>query len=203
MRPPNGKVSDIIKQYEKRLVVYPEKSPRQFFLCPVGPVGSGKTTVARPLAERMHLVLVSSDEIRKILKEKGCGYEKVKDIALSVIEKLAKQGESVVYDADCSNPETKRRMEELASKFKIKLIWIRINPPEEFIIDKLKNFRHTWLFRDSDEAIRNYYASKVRHEKLEKADLKFLYEFDTSKDDLPKQLEEAIALIQSETSSEA
>ncbi|MDE1944098.1 MAG: hypothetical protein KGH97_01205 [Patescibacteria group bacterium] len=48
--------------------------PRQVFLAPVGRVGAGKTTVVKPLAERLGLVRISSDEIRKLLKERGLGY---------------------------------------------------------------------------------------------------------------------------------
>lgn len=178
---------EVAKEYEKT-VVMPEQKGKQFLLCSVGLVGAGKTTVLKPLAEKFGLVRISTDEIRKILKEKGYGYKAAESIALSVGEKYARQGHGIAIDADCSRAEKRREIEEVARKINIPVIWIHVNPPEEFIINKLKNYPHTWLFKDAEQAIQNYYARKPLHEKL---DFDFTYTFDTSRSDLGKQIDEA------------
>jgi predicted kinase len=95
-------------------------------------------------------------------------------------------------DADCVRQEKTKKIEELAAKLKIPIIWIHINPPEEFILNKLKNFQHTWLFKDAEDAIRNYEVRKQLHKNLHSD---FAYTFDPSRSDLTDQIEEAISII--------
>ena len=73
------------------------------------------------------------------------------------------------------------------------MFWIHINPPEEFIINKLKNYKHTWLFKNAEQAIENHKTSKDKHHKI--INFPFIYTFDASRDDLDEQIEEAIAVI--------
>ena len=58
----------LIDDIEKNIVI-PEPKGEKFLLCPVGIIGAGKTTVVKPLAEKLGLVRISNDEIRKTLKE--------------------------------------------------------------------------------------------------------------------------------------
>lgn len=182
---------EVAKEYEQTIAI-PEQKGKQFFLCPVGLVGAGKTTVLKPLAEKFGLVRISTDEIRKMLKERGYGYKAAESIALAVGEKYARQGYGIAIDADCARPDKKLEIEEVAKKLNVPLIWIHINPPEEFIINKLKNYPHTWLFKDAEHALQNYYARKPLHEKL---DFDFTYTFDTSRSDIGKQIDEAAEKI--------
>ena len=50
---PKAEFKKILEEYRKNTVVYKQKPARQFFLCPVGLVGAGKTTVLKPIAERL------------------------------------------------------------------------------------------------------------------------------------------------------
>lgn len=182
---------EVIKEYEK-MVVVPKEKGKQFFLCPVGLVGAGKTTVLRPLAERFGLVRISTDEIRKILKERGEDFGGAEEAALKIGEKYARQGYGIAIDADCVRTDKRERIEKMAAELKVPVVYVHINPPEEFIINKLKNYPHTWLFRDAEHALQNYYARKPLHEKL---DLDFIHTFDTSRSDLDKQIDEAAEKI--------
>jgi predicted kinase len=190
---PEAEVRNILHKYRNSLVVYEKKSVRQFFLCPIGLVGAGKTTVLKPLAEQLQAVRVSTDEIRKILKDKGYNYDFAREIAQKIIEDFAKGGYSVAIDADCVNK--KDDIEKLAKKVGAKIIWLHINPPEEFIINKLRNFKNGWLVEDNEEMIRNYFERKPLHQKL---DFSFLYVFDTSKNNLKEQIKEVEGLIKGE-----
>ncbi|MBM2817690.1 MAG: hypothetical protein HW401_280 [Parcubacteria group bacterium] len=158
----------IIREYEKILEIPENKPKEKIMVCPIGIVGSGKTTVVKPLSESLSLLIISSDEIRKFLKKNGCGYDLAGEIAFDLAEKY------------------------IEKKYKIKIFWIHINPPEEFIINKLKNYKHTWLFRDADQAIENYKSSKANHQNI---NFPFIYTFDTSRNDLGEQIKEAISII--------
>lgn len=52
------------REYEESLVIPTTKSCPQWMLMPVGLVGAGKTTVVKPLARRLGLIRMSTDEVR-------------------------------------------------------------------------------------------------------------------------------------------
>lgn len=183
---------EALKRYEETLEIPPRKLKRQIIVCPIGTVGSGKTSVIKPLSKKLSLLRISNDDIRKLLKENGCGYDSVRKLAYRLALKYIAKGFSIAIDGDCNSREAQRHMQELRRKYGIKVFWLHINPPEAFIIHKLKNYKHTWLFKDADEAIRNYYSSKATHENL---NFPFVYVFDPSRDDLNKQIEEAATVI--------
>jgi predicted kinase len=172
-----------------------EKPAKQFLLCPVGLVGAGKSTVVIPLSEKLNLVRISHDEIRKILKEKGFNYDRSKEIAIEVISDFLKDGYSVAIDANCGSKETFNTIKKLEKENCLKVVWIHINPPEEFIVNKLKNFNHSWLFGGGDEAVAGYYKYKDKYGDGTDLGIPFLYTFDTSNSNIQEQIEEAYKSI--------
>lgn len=177
------------------LIIPKTKPDRQFLLCPVGLIGSGKTTVIVPLSEKLNLLRVSHDEIRKILKENGFNYNSSKEIARSVILDFLKDGYSVAIDANCGSKETYNNIKNIEKEFGIKTFWVHINPPEEFILNKLKNFNHTWLFKNGDEAVKGYLNYKDKYGDGTDLGIDFIYVFDTSRSDIKIQIEEARKVI--------
>lgn len=185
-------LSDISTLYESTLVLPREKPALQFMLCPVGLVGAGKTTVLKPLSEKLSLLRLSTDEVRKLLKEHGQGYDAVVDIITSLANKYLDAGYSIAFDNDCASPITRERIAQREKEHGAIPIWIHINPPEEFIFNKLRTYKHTWLFKDGEAAIENYLAKKPSHQNL---DMPFVYVFDPSRVDLAYQIDEAAILI--------
>ena len=90
----------IRQEYEKQIVLpTADKIPvKQFFLCPVGLVGAGKSTVVKALSEMLSLVRISSDEVRKFLKEEPHRYEQLMEIIRPLAKKLAEQGYSLTFE---------------------------------------------------------------------------------------------------------
>lgn len=187
------------QEYQKRLVLPPnDKVPaKQFFFCPVGLVGAGKTTVVKPLSEILSLVRISSDEIRKILKEREVGYGQLMEIVQPLAEELVLRGFSIAFDADCGNPKTKDMILKLAEKMGAKVFWIHINPPEDFILNKLRMHNHSLLFKNGEEAVENYYLQKQKRME-ENTRFNFLTSIDTSKPDLADQIKHVASLITKE-----
>jgi predicted kinase len=138
-------------------------------------------------------VRICGDDIREMLKARGEGYDATFEIGTGLARKYLALGYSLALDSDCASPKTREFITAVETEYNLSVIWIHINPPEAFILHKLKNFKHTWLFRDADQAIENYEARKPLHEHL---DLPFIYRFDTSKENLPEQIEEAALRIQ-------
>ncbi len=161
---------------------------------PVGLVGSGKTTVTRPLAEHFGLIRISTDEIRKRFKSAGYSYEGAREISQELTEKYLDFGYSVAVDANTGSPRGLAYNEKTKKLFpNVRQLFIHINPPVEFIINKLKNYPHTWLFKDAEHAIERFNFHK---DQFKLPDLPFVYTFDTSRDDLHEQIKQGIAAIE-------
>lgn len=187
-----NEVYDEVKQLYLEQIEKPKRVELpQFLLCPIGLIGAGKTTVVKPLAKKLKLVRVSGDEIRKIFKEKGFGYEKVKEVAFEIINELLASGFSIAIDSDCISKESQEKIEEWRKKFNLKIVWIHINPPEAFILKKLGGLAPNWL-GSAEDMIKNYYQRKPLHKTL---DFTFAYTFDTSLGNIDTQIKEAIDII--------
>jgi predicted kinase len=186
---------EAMREYEKTLILPEQPRRKHFILCPAGLVGAGKTTVTKPLAEKLSLVRISGDEIRKTLKEHGLSYDGLIRIGAELMKKYLAKGYSTALDSDAMSPRSKEVIDNAEQEFGAMPVWIHVNPPEEFILNKLRTYNHTWLFKDGDEAVANYMRRKNLHENLDS--IPFVYTFDTSRDDLGNQIDEATELIKS------
>ncbi|MFQ5540952.1 MAG: AAA family ATPase [Candidatus Paceibacteria bacterium] len=176
----------IKRQYEDSIAL-PEKKPAHtFIVCPIGTVGSGKTTVMKPLAKRLGLVCISGDEIRKILKKAGYGWDRVRELGTSLVQKYARDGYGIAIDADSLGRS--QNLKEFSDKTGIPLFWIHINPPEAFIIEKLKNYVGPSIFESNEAVIKNYRESAKRHRE-HGLDFPFICTLDTSRENLAHSIE--------------
>lgn len=192
---PDEKVGEIQAEYLKKVEIPASKPPQKYLLCPVGLVGAGKSTVTVPLAKRLGLVRISADEIRKILKENGYNYNRAREISLSIIREFLAKGYSVAIDANCGSSDSYPKIKELEKEFHLSLVWLRINPPEEFIINKLQNMKHAWLFENGDEAVQSFYEYKKKYGDFGDLDVAYTYVFDTSRPNLQNQVAEASDIV--------
>ena len=186
-------IEEVKKRFKSSLLIPREKPARQFFLCPIGLVGAGKTTVMKPLCEQLGLLRISNDEFRKLLKEEGYGWDQASAIAMDIATEYARAGYSIGVDADCADRAKRERIEGLASELHIPVLYIHINPPEQFIVDKLMSHEQpTWLFESGEQAVENYQRRKSLHEGLL---LPYIYTFDTSRVDLGEQIAKGVEKI--------
>ena len=180
---------NIKSTYLQQIVVPAQKPSKQYLLCPIGLVGAGKTTVVKPLAEKLSLVRISGDEIRKLFKKMGYGYEKTYDLAFELIRQFISEGYSVCIDSDCAGKIEKIEKEVRGKN--LLLVWIHINPPESFIINKLSNLTPNWL-GTAEEMVTNYYERKPLHKDIA---LNYTVVFDTSLPDIQEQIESSVSTI--------
>lgn len=195
---PNSVAEEIIKEYRNEIIIPHQKPKQQFLLCPAGLVGSGKTTVLIPLAEKLSLVRVSSDEIRQRLKKAGFNYDRAKELTIRMARAFIENGYSVAFDMNCGSQASKKYIADIEKEYKLAVMWIHINPPEDFVINKLKNYPHTWLFRNGDEAVEGYYKYKEAYGDF--GSINFVCSIDPSRNDLSKQIDDAVKIINSKLS---
>ena len=189
-----GIAAKVISEYERKLHVPDIKPPIQYILCPVGLIGSGKTTVVTALCKELSLVRISSDDVGEIIHTQEFPNDLVvlTEIMEELFSKYLDLGYSVAADTDCGTSSNQEFLQEKKEKYGLQLVWIHINPPETFILNVgLKN-KPEWLFKDKNEVIEIYTRRKKVHEKLS---IPFVYTFDTSLPNVGEQINEASQLI--------
>lgn len=188
-------LQSIVSLYEKTLEIPTSIRPPQFFLCPVGYVGAGKSTVMMPLCEKLSLLRIENDVVRKLLREHGdFDSQHARDISRELIIKYARNGYSVGIDANCGSSSRRHpgSIEDISREMQIPIVWIHINPPEEFIVNKLRNYKHTWMFTDGVHAVEVFHKMKAV---TDFSDIDFTYVFDTSREDMIIQVDDAVKII--------
>lgn len=111
----------------------------------VGLVGSGKSSVARYIAEQIQGIIIRSDEIRVLLRQKELSYEYVQDISHEVVLEAFRRGFSVVVDSDFVQEEKRKIFEEEIHKAeislgldqKVKIKYVRVYAPGDEMIGRM------------------------------------------------------------------
>jgi len=187
-------MKDIQEELLKQIEVPKKVLKSKIVFCPVGLVGAGKTTVTKPVAKALGLVRLSSDEARKIMKEKGLSYSPLKEIMVSITKKFIDEERGLALDMDCGNPETKEMIGILEKEHGYTPVWVHINPSEDFILNKLRAYKHTWLFIDGEDAVENYFRQKETRSSQEMPK-EYFYVFDTGRADIKDQIDECVTKI--------
>ncbi|MEK7114397.1 MAG: AAA family ATPase [Patescibacteria group bacterium] len=191
---PREVLEKVAREYERTLVIPEHKPSPQWMLMPVGLIGSGKTTVVKPLVEHFGLIRISTDEVRERLKKHGYSFEGAREIAHGVTEKYLDLGYSIAVDANTGSVKGFEFNKKTREAFpRVRQLFIHINTPEAFIISNLKNRHKPWIFRDADHAIEQFHFHKNN---FTLPGLPFVYTFNLSRGDLPAQLTEGIAVIE-------
>ena len=141
--------------------------PYKFLLALMGPVGSGKSYIAKILAKKLHAVHIRTDDIRVELRAQGKTYDVAPRIAAELREQALDSGKSVIADFDAVLPRRKRELARVAKKYSASFFLIAVNAPEKTILARLRKKRYTKkeLFKNADQAIRVYFIRKQLREK--------------------------------------
>ncbi|MBI2639495.1 MAG: ATP-binding protein [Candidatus Sungbacteria bacterium] len=147
---------------------------RLFLIAFIGPVGSGKTHVARIVARRIGAVHIRTDDIRVLLRKKGKPYSRAPLIAKQMAQKAFCSGKSVVLDFDAVRPQRQKELVRFAKQFGAGTLFIRVLTPERLILKRLREHRYSRkdLFQSAEEAIRVHYLRRALHRKKKKLQLK-------------------------------
>lgn len=145
----------------------PDPKPSKYLIAFVGPVGSGKTYLAKRLARRLEAVHINTDAIRVRLRRHDQSMSRAISIANRLRLQTLSKGRSVISDFDAILPRRQAELKRLAERFGAKFILIRVKTPERLILARLKQKRYTAsdLFRNAGEAIRIYFLRKKFHRK--------------------------------------
>lgn len=196
-------IDSVTQEYLSTLDIPEDKYSPQFILCVVGDMGSGKTTVLKMIGNSIPFVRIANDDIRKLLFDKGFFPTFANEVSWKLVELLANQGYSLASDWNCLSfavGERKTLFENFVTQNKIRAVWLYVNPPSEYIINKLtaldkKLGSAPWLFRNGAPSVERYLAKKMNPSLIK--DVPFIYSIDTSKEKLAEEIETVSTLIKS------
>jgi predicted kinase len=119
------KESQVLDEYQATLKVPVRKSKNKIIVVMVGLVGSGKSSVARALAEIIGVALIEGDAIRVLLRQVNERFENASKIGEQAALTILKQGGNIVLDSDYVDEAKRKRVAAIAKDFGAKIIYIR------------------------------------------------------------------------------
>lgn len=140
---------------------------KKFLIAFIGPVGSGKTYIARILAKKLHAAHIRTDDIRIELRKQEKSYASAPRRAARMRDEALESRKSVVMDFDAILAKRRTELQRIAHLYGVKFIIIGIETPEKIISARLRRHRYTSrdFFKNAKEAVRVYYIRRKLHEK--------------------------------------
>ena len=142
---------------------------KKFLIAFIGPVGSGKTYIARILVRKLGAIHVRADDIRVALRRGGktASVSMVRRIGAEKIKEGFRRGKSVISDFDAVHARRRRELARFAKRFGAKAVFIKIETPEKIILKRLRRHRYgkNDLLRSREEAVRVYFIRRKFHRK--------------------------------------
>ena len=138
---PNQLVSDV-KRLTESLGQLPGPMVEPAFVVVSGLPGTGKSHFCSRLAERLPLVILESDALRKTLFPSP-SYSPVESSRLFrachlLIERLLKKGIPLILDATNLSERYRERLYNIADRLDVRLILVRVEAPAKEVRERLK-----------------------------------------------------------------
>ncbi len=179
----SGRPDDDLRLLTESLGQLPELVARPVFVAVSGLPGTGKSYFCQKLSERLRLVVLESDALRKVLFPTP-DYSAQESARLfqathRLIEELLKKGISVALDATNLSEVHREYLYSIADRLDIKLVLVRIEAPLELVKERLASRRGVESNSNADWMV--YQRMKSSVEKIRRRH----YVVDTSKDISP------------------
>ena len=120
----------------------PEPVAKPVFIVVSGLPGTGKSYFCRQLAQRLPLIILESDALRKALFPLPT-YSSPESSRLFrachlLIDRLLKRGTSLILDATNLSQGHRERLYAIADRLDVKLVLVRVEAPPEVVYHRLK-----------------------------------------------------------------
>ncbi len=119
------KEQGVQEKFLTNLHIKKRKTKKPVIVAMIGLAGSGKSSVAKELANLIGANIIEGDEIRVLLRKEGERYEGVRKIAENAALEIIKKGGSVVMDSDHVDQKKRASLREKAKRAGAKLLFIR------------------------------------------------------------------------------
>tara|TARA_B100000315_G_scaffold220008_1_gene222314 strand:+ start:998 stop:1585 length:588 start_codon:yes stop_codon:yes gene_type:complete len=131
-----------VQRLTESLEQLPEPVVKPAFIVVSGLPGTGKSYFCSQLAQRLPLVILESDALRKVLFPSP-NYSPPESAHLfqtihRLIERLLKRGISLILDATNLSEREREHLYRIADRLDAKLILVRVEAPPEVVQERLK-----------------------------------------------------------------
>ncbi len=173
-----------VKRLTESLGRLPDLVAKPVFVVVSGLPGAGKSYFCSKLTDRLPLVVLESDALRKALfSAPGYSAEESQRLFRAVhllIERLLKKGVSLILDATNLSERNREYLYNIADRLGVKLILVRVEAPPQVVRQRLENrLGNSESKSDADWLI--YQRMKSSVEKIRRKH----YAVDTSRDITP------------------
>lgn len=143
--PISTRLDHYVAKVEEHLANTDETTANPVLVMLTGLPGTGKSNLARQLAEVLPFAIVESDQVRKILFPQ-CEYtgeesQWVHRTCHALMDKLLMKGVRVIYDATNLHERHRELVYRLADAREVKLIVVKVVSPEAVASQRLRNRR--------------------------------------------------------------
>ncbi|MBU4481944.1 AAA family ATPase [Patescibacteria group bacterium] len=142
------KEKQVQKIYLSKLQIAKRKTEKPIIVAMVGLVGSGKTSVARKIAEMIGGTIIVADDIRIHLRKLGEKFEKTRAISENIALEIIKQGGNLVLDSDFIDDKKRTSLKDRIKKG-TKLIFIRTYCERDIMIERIIRKLEEKFFKDA------------------------------------------------------
>lgn len=141
--PISTRLDHYVAKVEEHLANTDETTANPVLVMLTGLPGTGKSNLARQLAEVLPFAIVESDQVRKILFPQ-CEYtgeesQWVHRTCHALMDKLLMKGVRVIYDATNLHERHRELVYRLADAREVKLIVVKVVSPEAVASQRLRN----------------------------------------------------------------
>lgn len=121
----NAKERTAEREFVKGLEVPSRKTAKPIVVAVVGLVGSGKTSVAKEIAEKIGAAVIEGDAIRIGLRARGCSFNLTYLIAENALFTALARGSNAVLDSDFVDAQKRASMRIAAKRAGARLVFVR------------------------------------------------------------------------------
>lgn len=194
---PRREAEALADRAAQALALRPIPTPHPRLVLMVGLPGTGKSTLARRLAALLPASIVESDRVRRVLfkwpRHTLHESRRVHQVCRVLIERLLRQGSSVIFDATNLMEAHRALIYQIADRLQIPLVILLVTAPPEVVRQRLEGRVHQRDPEDASEATWPVYERMRRS--MEPIGRPYL-EVDTSRDLEPLLPELVRAILQ-------
>src|SRR3989344_2914217 len=192
-----GRLENIARKYIDSLNLQGKGTNQQFFIGLIGSYGTGKTTIAKRLTEKLPLVMVSSDEIRRLLEYNNIPHQIIENqkllffVGLKFINELIKKRINIILDADLRETQYREALQKIFNAAGYKIIILHITAPEKLVLGRIKTRREKERSQYLKINLERHYQERQKIHSRYPLPQNIFYTF-TNNDNLDSQINEMI-----------
>lgn len=156
-----------VQRLTESLGKLPEAAAEPLFISVSGLPGTGKSYFCSKLAEKLPVVILESDVLRKVLYPSP-SYSQQESSQLFrachlLIERLLRKGISLILDATNLSERYRERLYSIADRLDVRLTLVRIEAPPQVVRERLKSrSKNTGSKSDADWEVYQMMKSSVQ-----------------------------------------